>query len=101
VEYDESGARHRIETERLTIRFADTDDAADLITYDRRNAAHLAPWEPRRNPVLAYDLEWRRTTLAQRRAEAEADRGYSYLARMRAEEAPVRWPRTPARSSRA
>jgi ribosomal-protein-alanine N-acetyltransferase len=83
---DENGIRHQFETERLTIRLADADDAADLIAYDRRNAAHLAPWEPRRNPALAYDLEWRRTMLAQRRAEAEADRGYFYLARMRAEE---------------
>ncbi len=83
MESDKSGKRHQFESERLTIRLADADDAADLIAYDRRNAAHLAPWEPRRNPALAYDLEWRRGALAQRRADAEADRGHAFLARMR------------------
>ncbi len=80
---DRAAARHVFETERLTIRLADADDAADLIAYDRRNAAHLAPWEPRRDPALAYDLARRRTALAQRRADARADRGYGFLARIR------------------
>jgi [ribosomal protein S5]-alanine N-acetyltransferase len=83
VEHAESGKRHQFESERLTIRLADADDASDLIAYDRRNAAHLAPWEPRRNPALAYDLEWRRSALAQRRGDAEADRGHAFLARIR------------------
>ncbi len=83
MEYDVSGKRHRFETERLTIHSVDPDDAADLIAYERRNAAHLARWEPQRDPALAYDLEWRRGALAQRREEAQADRGYAFLARIR------------------
>lgn len=58
----------------------DAGDAAERIAYDRRNAAHLRSWEPRRDPALAYDLAWRRAALAQQRADARADRGYSFLA---------------------
>lgn len=88
---DEIGAnreaeRYSFETERLAIRLAGAGDAAERIAYDRRNAAHLGPWEPRRDPALAYDLAWRRTALAQQRADARADRGYSFLARVRAGE---------------
>lgn len=82
-EPDRNGTRYAFETQRLTIRLADADDAAELIAYDRRNAAHLARWEPRRNSALAYDEAWRRTALARRRDDAAADRGYAFLARLR------------------
>jgi ribosomal-protein-alanine N-acetyltransferase len=87
VERHRPGLGPQIETERLTIRLAEADDAADRIAYDRRNAAHLAPWEPRRNPALAYDLAWRRNALAQQRADAQADRGYAFFARLRGDHA--------------
>jgi ribosomal-protein-alanine N-acetyltransferase len=82
--------KHGFDTQRLTINLAEADDAADAIAYYRRNAAHLARWEPRREPVVVHDLAQhraaiahRRAVLAQRRAEAAADRGYSFFARTR------------------
>jgi [ribosomal protein S5]-alanine N-acetyltransferase len=82
--------QHAFDTQRLTISLADPDDAADVIAYYRRNAAHLERWEPPREPVVVHDLAQRRAAiaqrraaLAQRRADAAADRGCSFFARTR------------------
>lgn len=71
-----------LRTERLAVTLAVPDDAEALIYYDLRNREHLAPWEPCRDPATAYNLENRRALLAQRRADADADRGYAFLARL-------------------
>lgn len=83
------GDRQRTElrTARLTLRLADADDADALIAYDLRNRDHLAPWEPRRDPATAYDPKVRRAALAQRCADAQADRGYGFLARLHGDDA--------------
>ena len=72
-----------LETPRLSVRLVDVDDAEDLIAYDVRNADHLRRWESVRDREILANVEARRAWIAQRRADAEADRGYCFLARMR------------------
>ena len=69
----------RIETARLAVRLAEADDVDELIDYDRRNAEHLAPWEPRRR-ADRLDRDVRRERLLRARAEADADTGYHFVA---------------------
>jgi ribosomal-protein-alanine N-acetyltransferase len=83
---DQIGGREpqqAFETARLSIRLADLTDAEDLIAYDKRNAEHLRPWEPVRDPETMVNPERRRALLAQRCDDARADRGYNFLARLR------------------
>ena len=67
--------RHWLETDRLVLRLADVDDAPDVIAYNARNADHLRPWEPTRDPATANDVELCAASLARRRADPDADRG--------------------------
>lgn len=75
---------HRaLETARLSMRLVDAGDAEGLIAYDLRNAEHLRAWVPLRDRASLVDLEARRALLAERRADAAADRLYGFLARLR------------------
>jgi ribosomal-protein-alanine N-acetyltransferase len=73
--------RHEFATARLALRLVDADDVEDLLAYERRNRSRLAPWEPWRDPALLEDVSRRRLDLARLRAEADADRTYSFIAR--------------------
>ena len=68
-------------TERLVIRLVEPDDVCEVIDYDRRNAEHLAPWEPARDAAM-YDRDKRRQSLARRRQDADANRGYAFIAKL-------------------
>jgi ribosomal-protein-alanine N-acetyltransferase len=74
--------RHVLDTGRLTIRLADGDDVHAVVDYDRRNRDHLRAWEPVRDLATAYDVEVRSASLSARRADADDDRGFLFLARM-------------------
>lgn len=73
--------RHEFATARLTIRLLDADDVEDLVEYERRNRSRLAHWEPKRDPAVLDDVATRRQDLSRLRAEASADRTYSFIAR--------------------
>jgi len=74
----------RIETARLMVRLVEPDDVDDVIAYDRRNAEHVKPWAPKPSPD-AFDRDARRDRIARRRAEADADTGYGFIAMLRGE----------------
>jgi ribosomal-protein-alanine N-acetyltransferase len=76
-----SPQRHALQTERLLIRLADSDDAQELVEYDLRNADHLQRWEPARDPEVRFDAGARARSLANGAAAAEAGRAYLFLAR--------------------
>ena len=81
MEHDRNGTRHEFETVLLKVRLLDADDAEELIAYEQRNELRLAPWEPQRDPRTRADIPVRRSELARLRAEAAADRTYSFGAR--------------------
>lgn len=69
----------RMETSRLLVRLVEPDDVDEVIAYDRRNRQHLRAWGPP-HPADAFDAEKRRERIARRRAEADADTGYGFIA---------------------
>jgi ribosomal-protein-alanine N-acetyltransferase len=71
-----------IKTPRLVVRLVEPDDVDEVIAYDRRNAEHVAMWSPARR-ADAFDRDKRRERLARRRAEADADTGYGFIATLR------------------
>lgn len=48
-----------LETERLVLRTARADEAAEVLAFFVRNEAHLAPWEPARPPGFYTVEHWR------------------------------------------
>jgi ribosomal-protein-alanine N-acetyltransferase len=81
MQYDRKDVRHQFDTACLTVRLVDVDDVEDLLAYERRNRSRLATWEPWRDPAVLEDAPTRRLDLARLRAEAAADRTYSFIAR--------------------
>ena len=71
----------RIETPRLLVRLVEPEDVDEVIAYDRRNAQHFAMWAAGTNPD-AFNREKRRERIARRRAEADADTGYGFVAHL-------------------
>jgi ribosomal-protein-alanine N-acetyltransferase len=71
--------RHVIQTPRLIVRLVEPDDVDEVIAYDRRNAEHFAMWAPAPS-ADAFDRDKRRERIARRRAEADADTGYGFIA---------------------
>jgi ribosomal-protein-alanine N-acetyltransferase len=72
-------APHVIRTKRLVVRLVEPDDVDEVIAYDRRNAEHFAMWAPTPS-ADAFDRDKRRERIARRRAEADADTGYGFIA---------------------
>ena len=70
---------HVIRTSRLVVRLVEPDDVDEVIAYDRRNAEHFAMWAPAPS-ADAFDRDKRRERIARRRAEADADTGYGFIA---------------------
>lgn len=68
-----------IKTARLVVRLVEPDDVDEVIAYDRRNAGHLAAWSPTPSADV-FDREKRRERIVRRRAEADADTGYGFIA---------------------
>ena len=68
-----------IQTTRLVVRLVEPDDVDEVIAYDRRNAEHVATWAPAASGD-AFDRGKRRERIARRRAEADADTGYGFIA---------------------
>jgi ribosomal-protein-alanine N-acetyltransferase len=66
-------------TTRLVVRLVEPDDVDEVIAYDRRNAHNFAMWSPEPG-ADAFDREKRRERIARRRAEADADTGYGFIA---------------------
>jgi ribosomal-protein-alanine N-acetyltransferase len=64
------------------LRLVDASDVDDFVAYDVRNAEHLRRWEPVRSDASLADRTYRVSAIAQRRAEAAADRSYSFVARL-------------------
>lgn len=71
--------RFKIETDHLLVRLVEPDDVDEVIAYDRRNAEHIAMWAPTPS-ADAFDRDKRRDRIARRRAEADADTGYGFIA---------------------
>jgi ribosomal-protein-alanine N-acetyltransferase len=76
-----------LQTARLTMRLADVDDVHAVIDYDRRNRDHLRAWEPVRDLATIDDVEVRSASLGGRRADANDDRGFLFLARIQGDDA--------------
>lgn len=68
-----------LRTPRTLIRLPEESDAPKLLHYRVENRAHLAPWEPLREPVY-YTLDHCTTSIADGRENARLDRGYPMLA---------------------
>ncbi len=47
-----------IETERLTLRIPEPEEAPKMGAYRRQNRQHLDPWEPLRPPTFYEDHYW-------------------------------------------
>jgi len=73
---------HRIQTTRLVVRLVEPDDVDEAIAYDRRNAENFAMWAPTPS-ADPFDRDKRRERIARRRAEADADTGYGFIATLR------------------
>jgi [ribosomal protein S5]-alanine N-acetyltransferase len=67
-----------LHTARALIRLPEESDATKLLQYRIENQAHLAPWEPLREPVY-YTLDHCMTSIADGRENARLDRGYPLL----------------------
>lgn len=77
----------RLQTSRLILDLPDPDEAAEVLDYYRRNAAHLEPWEPRR-PRGFDTVGFHRLQLAGSRQDYRDDRALRLYLRLR--EAPAR-----------
>ena len=75
-----------IETERTLIGPVAESDAAALRAYYLRNAAHLAPWEPRRPEGYHEAAEWQARVQGYV-TEAVEGRAYRFVARLRGDSA--------------
>jgi ribosomal-protein-alanine N-acetyltransferase len=71
--------RHVIQTPRLVVRLVEPDDVDEVIAYDRRNAERFAMWAPAAS-ADPFDRGKRRERIVRRRAEADADTGYGFIA---------------------
>jgi ribosomal-protein-alanine N-acetyltransferase len=67
-----------LRTPRALIRFPEERDAPELLRYRVENQAHLAPWEPLREPIY-YTLDHCIASIADGREHARLDRGYPLL----------------------
>ena len=68
-----------LQTPRAYIRLAEEADAPKLLRYRLENQAHLAPWEPLREPEY-YTLAHCMRTITEGRIHASQDRGYPLIA---------------------
>ncbi len=68
-----------IESERLIMMIATSDQVGQIVRYLRRNREHLRPWEPLRKEEYFTEDAWR---TAPERDQAEARRGDAYRLRM-------------------
>ena len=57
-----------LKTDRLTLRFPEITEAADIVAYCKKNEAHLAPWEPLKDEDY-YTIRFWRNTIQQVRQE--------------------------------
>src|SRR2546423_14567800 len=55
---------HRIETERLVLRMAESRDVSAVVDYYSSNREHLAPWDPRRAAEFYTAGYWSRQVAA-------------------------------------
>jgi ribosomal-protein-alanine N-acetyltransferase len=76
----------RLHTARLSIRLAESVDAARLLHYRVENREHLAPWEPLRDSHF-FTLDHCLQSIAEGREAVRLDRGYSLLVFDRGEDA--------------
>jgi ribosomal-protein-alanine N-acetyltransferase len=67
-----------LRTTRTLIRLPEERDATKLLRYRVENQAHLAPWEPLREPIY-YTLDHCITSIADGLENARLDRGYPLL----------------------
>lgn len=63
----------RLTSERLVLRLAEVSDAPRIVEFYRENRAHLAPFEPRRDPEF-YEVATWEAQIMLARADFEADR---------------------------
>lgn len=68
-----------LQTPRTHIRLADEADAPRLLQYRLENRAHLAPWEPLREPDY-YTMAHCLRSILDGRIHASQDRGYPLIA---------------------
>jgi ribosomal-protein-alanine N-acetyltransferase len=82
--------RFRIETERLILRAPRAVDVPELRALMRRNAKHLAPWQPAPLPGIdPTSLAEVSKSVTRWRREWTADRGYTFLVTLRVDDEPV------------
>ena len=62
-----------LKTKRLTLRFPEVREAADMMTFCRKNETHLAPWEPLKHEEY-YTIRFWRNTILQVRQEFLEDK---------------------------
>ena len=61
------------------VRLTEPDDVHEVIDYEKRNGEHFARWETPRDPS-SWDIDRRRELMAVRRAAADNDTGYGFIA---------------------
>ncbi|MGB0043562.1 MAG: GNAT family N-acetyltransferase [Terriglobales bacterium] len=66
-----------METERLVVRLATSQDALIILEFHKQDAKHLEKWEPTRS-VDFYTYEYWENRLQKMEEKARADRGYSF-----------------------
>ena len=62
-----------LKTNRLTLRFPEITEAAEIVAFCRKNETHLLPWEPLKDEDY-YTIRFWRRTIQQVRQEFQEDR---------------------------